>query len=90
MSRSLRSAWILVRGSLWGQFLCHRVSFVAYFLFFLLAVIAASLANLFLFVDMVRIDILLIRLSFDSWGIGGHTPHLIAAYGELAIFLLSM
>lgn len=65
-------------------------AFFAYFLFSVAATIAASSANLFLFVDMVLIDILLLGLSLDAWGIGGHAPHLIAAYAEVAISLLSM
>ncbi|WP_314322787.1 acetate uptake transporter [Selenomonas noxia] len=60
-------------------------AFFAYFLFSLIATIAASSANLFLFVDMVLIDVLLICLSLDAWGVGGHAPHLIAAYAEMAI-----
>ena len=66
------------------------IAFFAYFLFAVAATIAASSANLFLFVDMVLIDILLLGLSLDAWGIGGHAPHLIAAYAEVAISLLSM
>ena len=66
------------------------IAFFAYFLFAVAATIAASSTNLFLFVDMVLIDILLLGLSLDAWGIGGHAPHLIAAYAEVAISLLSM
>lgn len=65
-------------------------AFFAYFLFSVTATIAASSANLFLFVDMVLIDILLLGLALDSWGIGGHLPHLIAAYAEVGISLASL
>lgn len=65
-------------------------AFFAYFLFACVGTIAASSANLFLFVDMVLIDILLICLALDSWGIGGHAPHAIATYAEMGIALLSM
>ena len=64
--------------------------FFAYFLFACLGPIAASSANLFLFTDRVLIDVLLICLALDSWGIGGHTPHAIAAYSEICISLLSL
>ena len=39
---------------------------------------------------MVLIDILLLGLALDAWGIGGHAPHMIAAYAEVGISLLSM
>lgn len=83
-------------GGIWGGLaagvdpLAIGFAFFAYFLFSVAATIAASSANLFLFVDMVLIDILLLGLSLDAWGIGGHAPHLIAAYAEVAISLLSM
>ncbi|MBR2071740.1 MAG: acetate uptake transporter [Phascolarctobacterium sp.] len=64
--------------------------FFAYFLFACIGTIAASSANLFLFTDMVLIDVLLICLALDSWGICGHTPHAIAAYSEICISLLSL
>ncbi len=65
-------------------------AFFAYYLFALIGTIAASSANLFLFVDMVLIDTLLLCLALDAWGIGGHTPHTIAAYSEMAIALVSL
>ena len=65
-------------------------AFFAYFLFACIGTIAASSANLFLFTDMVLIDVLLICLALDAWGIGGHTPHAIAAYSEICISLLSL
>ena len=66
------------------------MAFFAYFLFACIGTIAASSANLFLFVDMVFIDILLLCLALDAFGIGGHLPHDIAAYSELIIAFLSM
>lgn len=65
-------------------------AFFAYYLFALIGTIAASSANLFLFVDMVLIDVLLLCLALDAWGIGGHAPHAIAAYSEMAIALVSL
>lgn len=89
-------SWMIKAGA-FGQGLAAGVdplaigfAFFAYFLFSVAATIAASSANLFLFVDMLLIDILLLGLSLDAWGIGGHAPHLIAAYAELGISLLSM
>lgn len=65
-------------------------AFFAYFLFACVGTIAASSANLFLFSDMCLIDVLLICLALDAWGIGGHAPHAIAAYAEMAIAFLSL
>lgn len=65
-------------------------AFFAYFLFAVVGTIAASSANLFLFTDMVLIDVLLLCLALDAWGIGGHAPHAIAAYSEICISLLSL
>jgi hypothetical protein len=65
-------------------------AFFAFFLFSCIGTIAASSANLFLFTDMLLIDVLLLCLALDAWGIGAHTAHAIAAYAELGISLLSM
>lgn len=65
-------------------------AFFAYFLFACIGTIAASAANLFLFTDMVLIDVLLLCLALDTLGIGGHWAHSVAAYSEFLISLLSM
>ncbi len=65
-------------------------AFFAYFLFACVGTIAASSANLFLFIDMLLIDVLLLGLALDAWGIGGHAPHAIAAYAEMSISLVTM
>ena len=38
---------------------------------------------------MILIDVLLLCLSLDAWGVGGHFPHTLAAWSEFAIALLS-
>lgn len=65
-------------------------AFLGYFLFACVGTIAASEATLFLFVDMVFIDILLLGLTLDTLGIGGHWAHTMAAYAELVVALLSL
>ena len=40
--------------------------------------------------DMVIIDILLLGLALDGLGIGGHFPHTMAAYAEMAVALISL
>ena len=56
----------------------------------MIGTIAASSASLFLFVDMVFIDILLLGLALDGLGIGGHFPHTMAAYAEMAVAIISL
>lgn len=89
-------AWMIKAGA-FGQGLAAGTdvtalgfAFFAYFLFAVVGTIAASSANLFLFVDMLLIDVLLLCLSLDAWGIGGHLPHDLAAYSEMGIALLSL
>lgn len=65
-------------------------AFLGYFLFACVGTIAASAASLFLFVDMVLIDVLLLCLALDTLGLGGHWAHGAAAYAELSVALLSM
>lgn len=65
-------------------------AFLGYFLFACIGTIAASEASLFLFVDMFFIDILLLGLTLDTLGIGGHWAHTMAAYAELIVAFLSL
>ena len=87
----------MIKGGTFGAALAAGVdakaigfAFFAYFLFACIGTIAASSANLFLFTDMVLIDVLLICLALDAWGIGGHATHAIAAYAEMSIAFLSL
>ncbi|MEG1345437.1 MAG: GPR1/FUN34/YaaH family transporter, partial [Acidaminococcaceae bacterium] len=65
-------------------------AFLGYFLFACVGTIAASEANLFLFLDMVFIDLLLLGLTLDTLGLGGHWAHSLAAYAEVVVALLSL
>ncbi|HIU64711.1 MAG TPA: acetate uptake transporter [Candidatus Avacidaminococcus intestinavium] len=65
-------------------------AFLGYFLFACIGTIAAAEATLFLFVDMVFIDILLLGLTLDTLGLGGNWAHSMAAYAELTVALLSL
>lgn len=65
-------------------------AFLGYFLFACVGTIAAAEATLFLFTDMVFIDILLLGLTLDTLGIGGHWAHGMAAYAEAIVSLLSL
>ena len=65
-------------------------AFLGYFLFACVGTIAVAEANLFLFADMVFIDLLLLGLTLDTLGFGGHWAHTMAAYSELIVSLLSL
>lgn len=89
-------SWMIKAGT-FGQDLANGIdpkaigfAFFAYFLFAVVGTIAASAANKFLFWDMVFIDILLLGLSLDAWGIASRFTHTMAAYAELIVAFLSM
>lgn len=63
---------------------------LGYFLFACVGTIAAAEANKFLFLDMIFIDILLLGLTLNSFGIAGHATHLMAAYAEVVVAALSL
>lgn len=65
-------------------------AFLGYFLFALIGTIAAAEAHLVLFLDMIFIDVLLLGLTLDALGIGGHWAHSMAAYAEVVVSLLSL
>lgn len=66
------------------------LAFFGFFLFALIGTIAAAEAHLLLFLDMVFIDILLLGLTLDTLGMGGHWAHAMAAYAEVVVSLLSL
>ena len=64
-------------------------AYFGYFIFSIFATIAATAAHKVLLSIMILIDVLLLCLSLDAWGVGGHLPHAVAAWSELTIALLS-
>lgn len=66
------------------------LAFLAYFLFAVIGTIAATETNRLLFLDMIFIDILLLGLTLDTLGLGGHWAHSMAAYAEVVVSILSL
>lgn len=64
------------------------VAFLGYSVFSLIATAVAFKLNTFLSLIMIAIDILLISLTLDSFGLG-HAWHSVAAYSELLISIMS-
>lgn len=65
------------------------VAFLGYFIFTCYMTVAAMATNKVLFYIFVLIDLLFLGLFTSSLGIMEHPMHLLAAYAELAIALLS-
>lgn len=87
--------WLISTGVL-GQTLMDMydpnqlgAAFVGYLIFTIIMTIGASETNKVLFIDFILIDILFISLALTTFGIAQHTTHLIAAYSEMAIALIS-
>lgn len=69
----------------------HQLGYavVGYFIFSVIATIAASEANFVLFLDMVFIDILLFGLALNMLGVGGDFTNKLAGYAELMTSIIS-
>ncbi|ATP42241.1 hypothetical protein CSE16_20735 [Solibacillus sp. R5-41] len=66
------------------------VVYLGYLIFTLFMTIGAAETNKVLFAIFVMIDFLFIGLTLSSFGIMEHGMHLLAAYSELTIALLSL
>lgn len=64
-------------------------AYVGYLIFTLYMTVASLGTNKVLFAIFILIDLLFIGLAFSTFGILEHPMHLLAAYAELAIALLS-
>ena len=65
------------------------VAYVGYLIFSLAMTVGAAGANKVLFIIFVLIDFLFIGLALTTFGIMEHATHLLAAYSELAVALVS-
>lgn len=65
------------------------MAYVGYFAFTLFMTVAAMKTNKVLFIIFILIDFLFLGLSCSTWGILEHEMHMVAAYAELAIALMS-
>ncbi len=85
---SVATAW-LIKAGVFGAALAAQAdvsqlgfAFFGYFIFSVFATVASMDTNKALFSTMIFVDILLLCLALDSWGL--HWAHSIAAWSELA------
>lgn len=64
-------------------------AFIGYLILTIILTIGAVETNKVLLIDFILIDILFIGLALSTLGIATHTTHLMAAYAEMAIALVS-
>ena len=64
-------------------------AFVGYLIFTLYMTVGSLKTNKVLFIIFVLIDFLFIGLSLTTFGIAEHATHMLAAYSELAIAMVS-
>jgi len=65
------------------------LAFLGYLIFALVLTIASTETNKVIFIDFIFIDLLLLGLTLDSFGIVPHFSHLLAGWSELIISLIS-
>jgi len=64
-------------------------AFIGYLIFSVFGTIAAVETNKVLLAIMVLVDVLMAGLALDTFGLGGHWAHTVAAWAEIAVSLLS-
>lgn len=86
----------LIQNGIFGQNLAAMVdikqlavAYLGYLIFTLFMTIGAMETHKVLFIIFVLIDFLFLGLTFSTFGIMEHTMHLVAAYAELAIAIVS-
>ncbi|KYZ77159.1 hypothetical protein AXX12_03230 [Anaerosporomusa subterranea] len=91
---SMAAVWLINMGA-FGPELAKAVdvkqlgfAFIGYLIFSLFGTVAAMETNKVIFSIMALINVLFITLALDSFKMGGHWAHTIAAYTELIISLL--
>ncbi len=91
----LSTSWMMNMG-VFGKVLAESVdmrqvgfAFLGYLIFTIFMTIGAMETNKVLFFIFLFIDFLFIGLTLDSFGIMGNFPHMLAAYSELIIAILS-
>lgn len=92
---ALSTSWMMNMG-VFGKVLAESVdmkqlgfAFLGYLIFTIFMTIGAMETNKVLFFIFLFIDFLFIGLTLDSFGIMGDFPHMLAAYSELIIAILS-
>lgn len=65
------------------------IAFVGFLIFSIYLTVATMGINKLLFVDLILIDLLFVGLSFSVLGVAEHSMHMLAAYSEFAISIVS-
>lgn len=93
---SVATCWLMKMGAL-GPALAAGAdgvqigfAFLGYAIFALFMTIGAVEVNKLIFIDMLAIDVLLIALTLNAFGIAAHATHLIGAYAEMVTAFLSL
>jgi len=92
---AVSGVWLMKMG-VFGPVLASAVdikqlgfAFLGYLIFSVLMTIGAMEVNKVIFTIMVLIDVLLAALTLNAFGIAAHESHMIAAWSELVISLLT-
>jgi len=64
-------------------------AFLGYLIFALVLTVGSTTTNKVLFIDFIFIDLLLLGLTLDSFGIVPHFSHSLAGWSELIISIIS-
>jgi succinate-acetate transporter protein len=92
---AIATAWMMKMG-VFGTALAAAVdvqqlgwAFTGYFIFSALMTLGAMEVNKVIFTIMVLIDVLLAALAMNAFGIAAHAAHVVAAWTELVISLVT-
>lgn len=92
---SVAMTW-MVQNGVFGETMAAKAdirqlgfAFLGYLIFSLYMTIASMGTNKALFIDFIFIDLLFVGLTFSVLGIAEHSMHLLAAYSEFIISMIS-
>ena len=86
----------MIKGGVFGETLATQIddvqlgfAFLGYVVFALFLTVGFSTTNKVLFIDFIFIDLLLIGLALNAFGISPTFTHYLAGFSELAVSLIS-
>ncbi len=90
---AMAMSWMISSG-MWGNgvaFDVHQMgyAFLGYFVFTMIMTVGSMGANKVLFIIFFLIDLLFLGLFMSTLGWGGHAFHMLAAYAEVGISIMS-
>jgi len=92
---AVATSW-LIKGGVFGETLAAEVDgvqlgfgFVGYVIFALFLTFGFTTTNKVLFIDFIFIDLLLIGLALNAFGVAPHFTHYLAGFSELAVSLIT-